>query len=109
MGPPHLANHCYRFLGLRIAFARRTTPERKHTPFGFVPLQPGSSLQCFMANIIEAISAVANPYSTVAQVVLTCIRSQSAEHGTPPIRRRLSVERPPKRPFYMQSSFALQL
>jgi len=66
MGPPHLANRCYRLLGLRIAFARRTTPDTKHTPFGFVPLLPGTSLQCFMANIIEAISAVANLYSTVA-------------------------------------------
>jgi hypothetical protein len=49
-GPPHLANRRYRLLGLRIAFARRTTLDTKHTrPLG-----------AYVSN------AVANPYSTVA-------------------------------------------
>src|ERR1700746_1637145 len=73
-GPLHLANRRYRLLGLRIAFVRRTTPDRKHTQSWFVALQPGASLECSMDHIIEARSAVAR------------IRSQSEEHWTPAIR-----------------------
>src|SRR5260370_10946855 len=46
-GNPHLAARCYRLLGLRTAFVRRTGPDTKHAPPCFVHLHPGNCAPVF--------------------------------------------------------------
>src|SRR6266581_3259106 len=103
MGPPHLANRCYRLLGLRIALPAVLPPTRNTLPLGSY------------LSYLELPSSVSWPTSlkqyplwqTFTPLWPSLYRhayeASPQNTGHRRSERRLCVERPPKRPFYMQS------